>query len=347
MQADLDACNLAARDVHRSGQDIQDKSAMAGPGIGVPIGSMLVAGYQDQKAREAYVRRCMHAKKYLHLAMTSDEVTAFAKLKTTDDRSAFFQTLYQNPDFSSRVEAAANMLVPPLPTAADQPLTYSGIRFDPANLIAATGIIHTGEKIISGPVSHRRTARLVKDAVVPIPDTIAPRAKKGSIFYQVVLPGEDGPKETYWCGEMIYKTIFGDAHVEDCVINDEEGYGLVPPLGQIWHPTGFTHFLGEARTRVFYSALILDQSQQDLVGSMVFDIIISHLGKDSATLEAHLSKDGKTETFWTRELTFDAAGKAILPFWDHQIVLNRSGEGVSVKFTADGDLKDWDAISGS
>jgi len=344
MQTDLDACALEAKDVHASvGNNSAAYTSSSGV-LGAVIGAAIIGAAAEHGARAGYIRRCMYARGYSHVPMTAEEVEASKTSAAKHDPVGWTQAVYDGPDFSARLDAARTPQVPPLPQAPEESLVYAGLRFDPTNLIPATGVVGRGGQVLAGSVSHRRTGWLSAALTTRPYPSITGEVKEHTIFYQVVLPGEDGPAETYWCGEVIHRNALGSRPNYWCFFSDEDGYKMVVPGGQRWHAT----FVDANSIRVpGNERMEILESHDDLVGSMDLALRIAKIGGSAVTLEAVLSKDGKSETIWTGTLPFDAAGNAVLPFWDHRLVVTRSGDGVTVAFTADGDGNGWNAISGS
>ncbi len=168
------------------------------------------------------------------------------------------------------------------------------------------------------------------------------------MFHQVLLPGEDDPQQTYWCGPMTsQRPLTGPKPMVGCVWIDEDGYAIGMAEGAEWLAADVPPSDKALRWKSADATFVFAESDEDLLGPLDFALVVRKVGKTAVSLEADASHDGKFVAFWVGEESFDAQGKAVLPFWTHRLVMTRSGDGVTAAFTADGDGQGWPDPPGS
>ncbi|MBA3812190.1 MAG: hypothetical protein H0X27_11230 [Caulobacteraceae bacterium] len=342
MLTDLTACEREAKDVHATYQMAYVPLSPGGLLAAALVGGV-AQGIQQHKARLAHVAHCMRGRGYAGIPLTPQEEAQANSQKSPAAAAAWTTRFYASEGFAARAAAAARPVVPPLPEAADEPLTYGGVRFDPARLTAYPGVILKGSPLLGGKVAHRRTARLASG--VELHHIIKLDGEADAVFHEVVLPGDDDPKQTYWCGPMTSHPLAGSQHLTVCAFTNEEGYVVDAAVGQPWLAGSLIE--RRARPPEWKSAAVtlgMAPSAEDLLGPLDFTLILKKIEKGGVGLEAVATRDGKSVTFWKGETVFDTQGKAIVPFWSHRLALTRSGAGVTAAFTSDGDGSGWDDV---
>ena len=90
----------------------------------------------------------------------------------------------------------------------------------------------------------------------------------------------------------------------------------------------------------------MDVSPDDLIGPMAFRLTLIKVRDGDVIVAAIAAKDGQQTIFWSAAATFDAAGAAVIPFWDQKLTLTRDGKSVHATFTKDGDGRGWETLDG-
>ncbi|MGH7022278.1 MAG: hypothetical protein ACREEB_01660 [Caulobacteraceae bacterium] len=308
--------------------------------VGGLVGALLVVGDQalrQKEARDAFARHCMRRHGYVWLPLTKDEDRELGKLSTPADRTAWIDRFYAS-DLVKRLDAAWAPVVPPLPEGIEEPFSFDGLRLDPAMLTVAVGEVTKGGTVLSGPVSHVATARLKSAVDVPVvPDLNAPA---GTIFYQVVTPTDFDPEQTFWCGPMTYFTPSGPRTLTYCVEVTDNGYEFYMSGLETWYaPPPLV--LNQKPMRTKHAKLALTPSDTDLLGPQQLSLTVAGIDKKRLLLAVKVSEGKHRQGIWAFALPFEAGGTATLPFWTHRLKFTRSGKGVTVAFTADGDGSGW------
>jgi hypothetical protein len=327
MEIDFSACIEESRKLKLHPQS----SVPVGP-FGMLIGDLMAPTTQFPKERADFIRTCMFGRGYHAVRLLPDEEMDLNAVKTDEASAQWAERFYGRGDFAQRLAAASP---PPLSEANNEPLTYGAIRFDPALLVPASGIIKAGNVVLAGRVSHRRTAQLAVDAEVR-PDGYDTRIPAGTVLHEAVFPDEDGTNKTYWCGS--FRTVAG--FIDDmCARNGQNGFVLLHPEGAHWIATGLdTHGnFGFADRDTFD----LIESPTDLAGEIDFAMAVRKISRTSIILEAVVNHGSDYETLWKKTLPLDSSGTVVLPFWTHRLVLTSSGDGIHVTFPADGDGTGW------
>jgi len=332
----LDACRDESRNRRFHLPDRTTAAAMMGEGA---LPYLLAAGETalDQKSAEkAFTRHCMRRHGYVWLPLKSDESAALAKLTVASDRAAWIDRFYAATPVA-RLDAAWAPIVPALPEGAEEPLTFDGLKLEPSALTVAAGTVAKGGVVLSGPVGHVQTARLVGAVDAPVIPEL--NAAAGTIFYQVVTPTDFDPEQTYWCGPMTYYTPSGPRTLTYCVDVGEKGYEFNMAGVEDWYAP--PPFPGMPQMRTKAVKLALAPSEKDLLGRMDLALTATRIDKNFVDLRVSVAAGKRHQQIWILHLPFEADGTAVLPFWTHRLVLTRAGDGVTAAFTADGDGRGW------
>jgi len=310
-------------------------------------GAVIAAGgtaIRLQEAKDTFVRHCMHRHGYVWLPLTGDEGHAFGAARTPDDRRQWVDRFYAG-DISKRLDAAWTPLVPPLPEGHAEPLTFDGLRLDPAALAPASGLVAEGGAVLSGRVGHAATARLESAVDVPvIPELTAPA---GTIFYEVVTPTDFDPEETFWCGPLSDFNANGQRTITYCIDVNDRGYEIHVGSLETWYAPPPILGLGGGPVRDKTAKLVLKPSDVDLLGPFKLSLVLTGVDKTSVTLGVDVAQEKRHQRIWVFTLPLAANGPAVLPFWTHRLVLTRSGDGVTAAFTPDGDSRGWMDVEGA
>jgi hypothetical protein len=332
----LDACHAESKGRRYHLPDRTTAAAMMGGGA---LPYLLAAGELalDQKSAEAaFVRHCMRRHGYVWLPLKSDETAALAKLTLAPDRAAWIDRFYAATPVA-RLDSAWAPVAPALPEGVEEPLTFDGLKLEPATLTVVTGIVAKGGVVLSGPVGHVQTARLVGAVDAPVIPEL--NAAAGTIFYQVVTPTDFDPEQTYWCGPMTYYTPSGPRTLTYCVDVGEKGYEFNMAGVEDWYAP--PPFPGMPQMRTKAVKLALAPSEKDLLGRMDLTLTAARIDKKFVDLHVSVASGKRHQRIWILHLPFEADGTAVLPFWTHRLVLTRAGDGVTAAFTADGDGRGW------
>lgn len=297
--------------------------------------------------------RCMRKEGWAKLTLTAEEEAAYGK--TSGDARRTWTDDFLKTDIAARVEAGLKPKSDKLPTAAMVEPAAGAVRFDPAVLVAAEGPVSRGQALLTGKVSHRRTATLHDDVVIPFA-LGSLKALKGAVFQQVELRPADmagaDERSSMWCGR-VHTAIAGT--VPQCFWSDFDGYHEGTFTAAFITYPGYEDWLvseptfQSAAVRAIPGPIALDISDTDLIGPLDFALKLDRIDKTSLRLSAVASKDGKDARFWNGIVPLDTSGRAVLPMWSHHLVMAVQGDKVAVAFTPDGDgtgLLDLDAASG-
>jgi hypothetical protein len=322
MQIDFNGCYIASRTV---------RFKYDAPPIASPWAVLIPENLGHE--RTDYFKTCMLEHGYHAIPLTTAEAVALAAIKSPDIAESWLEQFYGRPEFQHRLAGASPL---PLPEANNEPLAYGAVRFNPAELTAAVGVVKVGGVILSGKVGHRRTGRLAVGTTVR-PDGFHTNIAAGTILHQAVFRDEDDSDKTYWCGA--FRTMIGSMD-DICARNGPSGYVLFHPSGGAhWIATGIdTHGVHAFADRDSFD---LVESPTDLVGEIGFALAVRRINKTSIVLEAVVNRGADFETLWKKALPLDGERRAILPFWTHRLVITTTGDGMTVAFLPDGDGRGW------
>jgi hypothetical protein len=335
MQAHLEGCTRQAEDTHTG----VDTYRIAGPSIsiGSAVGAAVVASIEEGRARKGFLSRCMHAAGYVGVLLTSDEQAQVRRAKGSAQAIEWAQRIYDSPGFSDRLRQAVIPPVTPLPPPQDIPMTWRGLRIATSVLKPAEGTLSPGAVALSGVVAHRRTATVKHAFVTPgmLPITLA----EGTHLHEVVDASEEDPDQSAWCGVGTFRSIWGVKKRLTCFWTNDDGYVSTFSRGDLWLASN----LMDSEYADYYAAGSLDLAldQDDTVGPMDFTVSIAKVGKSGVTLEVKARKDGASVSLWYGEEPYGPDGRAVMPFWDHRLVLTPVAGGVVATFPPDGDGKGW------
>ncbi len=309
--------------------------------IGSVVGGFF-SSVMTPSAQADYVRTCMLGRGYYGIALSPDEEADLDTQKTTEANAAWIDHFYGRADFGQRLAVASSPPTPPiaiLPRMEPEPFTFGAVRFDPKVLMTASGVVNTTSPVLEGEIHYRRAARLKTDV-----NAFPVRISQGSIAYAVVSGGgANGHDETYWCGRMKLG-IFGIG-ADYCVAATQDGftfYDMVFPSGLPRKGLISKFDMYSQVAKVASSTYALDDRSGDTGGPIGFALVVKKVGVGGVSLVAKATIDGETEDFWSGDVLFDEQGNATLPFWTYRLVLARSGDGLTTRFTADGDGRGWD-----
>ncbi len=290
-----------------------------------------------QWGEEVVFHRCMTERRWVGIPLTPTEQAALQAAEQRKERLVWINDFLAG-DLSARIAAYSLPIVPPLPEGHPEPLTFDGIRFDPAKLVPGRGVVGDDGVVLSGVVHFAHTARLRSRVVFPTPHDWS--ADAGAEFYQVVGAGAYDPTGDNWCGPFHSKSEAGPPDRVVCISTYDEGYA-------VWPASGKPPFAGPPAGGGFTTGgpgvdFTMQPSDQDLIGPVNFAIKASWLNFYNVELEADATIRGKHVILWRSPVPYDKDGVAVLPFWTHTLVLRRViGTGVSVKFLPNGDGKGW------
>jgi hypothetical protein len=305
------------------------------------VGALIAAGgtaIREDEAKHTFLLHCMRRHGYVWLPLTRDESRALGAAASPDVRRQWIDRLYAG-DLAKRLDSAWAPVVPPLPDGQEEPLTFDGLRLDPATLTPASGVVTKGGAVLSGRVTHAATARLATAVDIPvIPDLTAPA---GTVFYQVVTPTDFDPEEMFWCGPLTDANPNGMRTITYCIDVDDRGYAIHVASLESWYAPPPVLGLGGGAMRNKTAKLLLKPSEADLLGPFQLSLVLTGEDKSSVSIGVDVAQQKRHQRIWEFTLPLAANGTAVLPFWTHKLTLTRTDKGVNVAFTADGDGKGW------
>jgi len=310
-------------------------SVAAAAGAGLAVGIM--QGYMQAKAQGGHVDDCMRQHGFGKVTLTADEAAGLAAAKSQEARVAWFDSFLAK-DLSARVAVALVPAVPPLAPAAAEPYAVGGLRLDPATVKVYAFGIAPKQTVLTATAAHRRTAVLKAD--FPVAGLLDQRAEVGAVFHQVNYSAKEGPiGPTAWCGPVANNSIRGRITMPYCIWSTFDGYRVAQPLsGESW--LAGAGFAGPTLTAPA-SALLLDESDRDLLGAVEISLNLARLTKAGAFLEAVAEHDGKKVVFWEGFVPLNAEGRGELPFWRQRLGIVRTEGALRASLTDDGDGSGW------
>ncbi len=301
--------------------------------------------YGTQENNLAATRRmtvCMRAHHYTVLQLTDDEAKSFSQQASLEARASWIQQ-FASQDLSSRLAAARVSAVPPLPAASNEPFVVGAARIRPQDLTVVPGTIGPNGDVLVGRIGYRRTARLA----APFRDTWGGfTVPAGTVFHQVLAPirwnDTFSPEQTAWCAEMKPGGISLRRRGDNlyCYRTGEGGYEMPHRWGPPW-------LVLSVGVNILYTSFVTEPIQlaeepMEESDALGLRLIFRGMSARGVILSARASKGGKEVTFWSGDIPFGADGRAVLPFWTHQVVLTRAGsDSVAATFGANGDGRGW------
>lgn len=332
LERDIGICEaLAAK---TSFQQNYADSFKAGGLVGVGIMRVFQPSL-DKEKRAKGLQICLGHRGYGKVTLTPDEAAALDAAKTDETRRAWLEG-FMAGDIAERVQAALTSPTPDLPRAsdADAPFAFGAALIDPSSLTLASGPMAEGGEILTGTVRRRAVAILKQDFNAHA-GVIAIHAAAGTLFQEYLQESPYDPEvreePTLWCavfkGGAWYEGAFRDPL---CFHNTLQGL-------EFYIGDGNGHLISEIQAEpwpgYFDEPLILQvQSGGDPDPPIPFRIVAHHLSEETPVLIATAGVRGDAVEIWRGEPKFDVGGKAHVRFWDRDLVLTRSGEGVIVGF---------------
>jgi hypothetical protein len=231
--------------------------------------------------------------------------------------------------------------VPALPSAEAEPFALHGLKLDPQTLTASTGLVLRGKPLMTAQARYRRTATIAK--AFELGGMLNARAEQGAVFHLVeTRPELDGVDSSRWCGPVTHGTVWGKRVTRaGCVHSSYDGYQW-----SVWPETVrplLTQSINPPMTGVATAgALELNPTAEESATHPV-ELRLMGIGRKDLTVELLSLASEKPLAVWRKTLPFDAAGVAVVSLWDRQLVLTRSGKGVTASLKADGDGQAPDA----
>lgn len=308
---------------------------------GAAIATLIVGAVRTASARDRGMIICMRKKGFAYLPLTPDEDAAYTKQAEGAARDAWLDAfLAAIPE--ARVSEALRPVHPPLPAGDHAPFMVGPVRLHSDSLKLGEGTLGYGSALVTARATRRATAsvRAAADVGVLPPTILRARgtAQTGAVFHQINYSGPPGAAEedrTMWCGPV--EMPKGRKLI--CVTSHFTGQRIAMATG----PAFF------AAPDPDYSQVRLDiRTPLDLEllppeTSPVFDVELKAgwVTKRDISLWAVLTYEGKAVDVWSGARDFDADGRAILPFWDRDLVMTRDGKGVTVAFRPRTDGLGW------
>lgn len=345
--ADLKRCediadNADDRDLPAAGRPVGYGGAYAGGGVGAVAGAavagIIIGLIEESEARGRGQEMCMYNLGYRAVPLIGDEAKAYAKLPPAKKRA--WETEFLATDLSARLAPLMEHRVPRLPEYRDGPMQTGGFQFD--GLVLAAPQVQKGDDLLKGTLTRWRTATLV----TPIETEEGPvrvAADAGTVFHQVDYRRQREPllrlDGATWCGPV--RQLSNGISAKDfyCFVGRDNGYEVFRPSGQPWLAGPY---LGGFALPLYTKPIELEERTADDLGPIDFRIKIVEVTRGHIQLAAEAMGQGKTVRLWLRELSWDKAGKAVLPLWDKRLVLTRGNDkSISAELTNDGDGTDW------
>ena len=222
---------------------------------------------------------------------------------------------------------------------APTPYVIGALRFDPTQMTAQNGIIPRGGTMLTGKASYAVTGRLTKQLQMTAP-LIRETAEAGTIMHQleIIRSTELGTLTSnhVWCGAIGSGTIWSRKPTIKCLAMSMR----TGVLEANW-PNGSTAWLA---TTDRFPAIVgteaidfdVEVSQTPILPPVDVHFQLHRINANEAIVRVMASKDGEDVVVLQINAPFNN-GTATIPLWSHRLKLIRSGEGVSLEFTHDGD----------
>lgn len=308
---------------------------------GAAIASMLVGAVRTASARERAMVICMRKSGFAYVPLTADEDAAYAR--STEDATrdawtdAFLATVTE-----ARVKDALQPVHPPLPAATPGPYLAGALRLLPETLKLAEGPVRFGTPLLTAQGVRRATAKVKASAEVGALTQMFGftngTATTGAVFHQVNYFGPPSLAEedkTMWCGPV--DTPRGGKLV--CVTSRFAGQRMDVAMGSPMLASPDPEY---ARTgHNVKTPLELELLPAESAPRFDVELNPDRIGKKYISITAIAKDDKKTSHLWAGTLDFDAAGRAVLPFWDRTLVITRAEKGVTVAFEPRSDGLGW------
>lgn len=220
------------------------------------------------------------------------------------------------------------------------PLVIGGVKVDPAALSPGAGVLGRGDVVLSGPATHALTARLTKPLTLRAP-LINDTSPMGTILHQVefarLSPLGTRTMTRIWCGPILKPGLFSGGQRQTlCLRRTGAGGGweaFIPATGRPWLGTSL---LNATAGNFAASELEVESSATSLLDPLTFRAEIQRINDDAVTLRVFARRGDEDALILTAAPKFEN-GIATLPLWTHRLALTRSGQGVAVSFSANGD----------
>lgn len=218
------------------------------------------------------------------------------------------------------------------------PFVIGGLRIDPASLVPGEGLLARGGVALRGRANYAVTGRLARDLTLkaPLVNDVAPM---GTILHQLEFaPRSDLGTRTMtriWCGPIGRPTVFSRERITMCLRRN-----LQRELEAFWPSTG-RPWLGTTQASAALVALDamdfeIETSPVSLLEAVDFRVEVQRITEAAVTVRMFARRRDEDALILTSIRPFDD-GRATVSLWSHSLVLTRSGTGVIVDLSANGD----------
>jgi hypothetical protein len=298
-------------------------------------GAAIVAGLSsdlEELAQARLQRDCLSDRGYTAIALDEEETRAYAVTGSLPQQAVWLARL-STGGIGERIRSATVRTPAPLPAAQDEPFAIGAIRLDPGSLSLAPDPVAAGMAVVTGSASHRRTAKLERGF-----SFLGVQVPTGSEFMQFDSPMRWNHM-TAWC-----QRVRGPVHYAASVVVPDAVWCFraadvdYEVLGSFdWFPTSVADATADKGVR---GPIELKVDSQDALGPLNFALVVEKVRPTKVTLSAQVTQSGQSAVVWRGSETFDADGRAELPFWTKRLVLMRDSAGVKGMWE-NGDGRGW------
>lgn len=328
---------LAAREIDEAecklqAQATRNTNYAEGPGGSSGVApALIIQVMSDGNIVSRAERACLGARGWATVSLTADEARQYSNLRGTT-RDAWLEAFFAG-SIGDRVAAALPLPFTPLPAAVVGRGFVGGLLIDPDRIEVVSAPLRAKDILVRGVAMHQATATLIRPLDVEAGFGHL-RAPAGTVFHQVILPSRSGLRAA-WCGQAEHAMMH-------CFLNHVESYDLTVGRGRSWlFARTFTSAEQELDTLRTVSPIWLQLDETDKLGPVDYMIRIAALNDKRVKLEAVARRGEEEVVFWTGAIDFDAAGKAILPFWTKKLILTRSDGTVQARLEDTGNGEGW------
>ena len=334
--ADMQSCADRASKIPVASAPIVTTSLVGGLAAGLAVGVM--EGVQRAHAVTAAADTCMLGLGYSRLELTPEEDASMRAARSREAKRAWIKA-FAAKDWSARIAAAAAVQPKVLPQLTAEPFAVEGVRLDPASLKVADGAVANYHPLLTGALSHRRTAVLQND--LEARGMLRLQMKSGAVLYGVDAVGTSSAEQTtLWCGPAEVMLFGRPRHDSACVFSTDGGGFIIPAGANAWMMSPGDVPKQVKPIPITSGTAALSLSDTDTIGPMDLTLEALSVEADRVRLRATASREGKKAPIWTGDLSFDKAGQAVLPFWSKRLVLTRSYDKSNDRYLVQATLED-------
>ncbi len=273
----------------------------------------------------------------LRLTLSPSEDTS--RLDVTSER---FMPPAEMTFQADQQEVATEQATEDTPVAAGvgaTPYVIGALRFDPTNMTAQSGVIGRNGMLVTGRAEYALTGRLTKTLHMTS-SFLKETAEVGTAMHQLEVIRRTSfgtlTANRIWCGPIGPGTIFSGKPRNKCIHYGAKGF-----LEANWPSSSPSWLATSDRMDMPYGGFEakdfeIEISETPDMAPLDIGIKLHRVTADAAIIRFIATKDGEEAMVYQVTAPF-AEGLATVPLWSHQLVLTRSGNGVTAELTNDGD----------